>query len=163
MWFSIYIYFLNCEHLVLAPQLGLGWKPHIWNVYFVFPLKGEYFGVSYLLLLVSLPCCDQVPLPRRLGSHPSLGWESLVTRPTGSFCALIVCGWWKPWNLLLTKWIWVETLEQNWQEGNQPTVPSDANLNGFSPPCAQQTTECSLSIICIPSWACMSVYSVCQL
>ena len=28
-----------------------------------------------------------------------------------------------PWNWLLTKWIWVETLEQNWEEGNYPTAP----------------------------------------
>lgn len=157
----LFLFFKNCGHLVLAPQLDLGWKPHIWNV-FVFPLTGEYFGVCYLILLVRLPCCDQVPLPRRLGSHPPLGWRSLVPGPTGSLWALIM------WLMMALKLIPHKVdlggdLEQNWQEGNQPTAPSDANLSSFSPPCLQQTTKGRLGILCIPSWACMTVYSVCQL
>lgn len=119
----LFLFFKNCGHLVLAPQLDLGWKPHIWNV-LVFPLTGEYFGVCYLILLVRLPCCDQVPLPRRLGSHPPLGWRSLVPGPTGSLWALIM------WLMMALKLIPHKVdlggdLEQNWQETSQqpPVMP----------------------------------------
>ena len=96
MWFSVFFFFFNCEHLVLAPNLGLGQKPHIWNVCFVFPLTGDYLACFICFPWLAWPSLTS---PQAPGLSPVSGRESLPACPTGSFCALITRGWWRPLKL----------------------------------------------------------------
>lgn len=90
-------------------------RPHIWNVCFVFPLTG-----AYLVCSICFPWLVWPALTKHLSSGT---WT--FTRLWGDLPAPLVLSALSPhevdegpWNLLLTKQIWVETLQQNWEEGN---------------------------------------------